>query len=171
MRKIIEKAYVWILGRFFKTDDAQFGFKDGLIILQAILDVEQEIQKGGKFFAIMDLKKSYNKFVWLILKKKLDKLLPAHIVQQLLVFPVAVEIPTAGNNTATKATAKTGLNEGGAISAALYRVYRNDLPRRVRNRDTTDELEPLLATKLVVDDFLTAAKRRETIQIYLDECV
>lgn len=117
----------------------------------------------------MDLKKAYDKVVRLILKAKLDALLPAHIVEQLLVFLVAVEMTTVGDYTDTKATAKTVLNQGGAISPAFYRVYINDLPKRVRAHGTTEEQDPLLATKLVADDFLAAAKRKETMQKYLNE--
>lgn len=75
-RKVLEKAYVGVLDQYFETDEVQFAFQDGLSILQGELEVELSRLKEAKFFAILDLRKAYDKVVKNILKTKLDRLVP-----------------------------------------------------------------------------------------------
>lgn len=168
--KVLEKAYVGVLDQHFETDEAQFGFQDSLSILQAVLEVEMARLNGARFFAILDLRKAFDKVVRKLLKRKLEQLIPQHIVQQLVLFLEAVEMTTVNDFTHSKATARTGLNQGGAISPALYRVYINDLPKRVLQAKETDDLDPKLTAIHVADDFLGAAKRKEAMQSRLDQC-
>lgn len=158
------------MDRFFETDHAQFGFQGGLNILQAVLEVEGTRRNGACYFAILDLKKAYDKVIRLILKQKLDKILPTDIVKQLIVFLVVVEMITEGDYTATKAKAKTGLNQGGAISLAFHRVFINELPARIRNRHTEYTLEPMQFVYPVADDVIIVAKLGKAMQSRLDEC-
>lgn len=68
----------------------------------------------------------------LILKHKLDKVIPSAIGDQIIVFLVAVEMIKAGDYTGITTKAKTELNQGREISSAFYRVFIIDLPTRIR---------------------------------------
>lgn len=77
---------------------------------------------------------------------------------------------TAGDYSGLSARDKTDLNNGGAIYPDLYRVYINELPRRIRMKATADNLNPIRWVKRVADDVVLAAKLAAAMQAHLNKC-
>lgn len=98
-----KKAYVWVLDRFLETDEAHFGLQDSLNIIQAALELEQARKSGERYFAIFNVKKAYDKVARIILVANIDEIIPEHIMDQIIVLLMTVEMTTANDYMHTTA--------------------------------------------------------------------
>ena len=118
----------------------------------------------------MDLAKAYDRVDRKRLMDKLYQILPQNLARMASLFLQPIQVRTKGDVTSTTIEYKAGVTQGGPSSPMLFKIFIDDLAKRIKRISMDFGRLAIRTIKLVADDVILLSTGEIAMRIFLQIC-